>query len=290
MSQLLDQGFVHELEVLRRRLQIRARSGGAGDHVARRRGGSAEFEEHRSYAPGDDMRRIDWLAYARSGEPYVKVFRAEEDVVARLLIDSSASLGFGEPSKFEIARRIAAAVGYMALAESERAQLVVTRDSVTRDHLPARGRGGLPTLLRDLDALTVGGGTDIGHGIDTILRKCRRPGLLMVVSDFFDAAPLLTKLTHAASAGHDVVLVQVLAPEDEHPAHEGDLTLEDAETGELVELTLDESAINAYRARLEGLFAALRSWARKHRASYVRTSSDLPIGDVVRRVVVRAVD
>src|SRR5206468_11736181 len=77
---LLDPDFVRELSLLRRRLKVDVRSGGHGEHVARRRGGSAEFQEHRPYAPGDDLRRIDWLAFARSGMPVVKTFRAEEDV------------------------------------------------------------------------------------------------------------------------------------------------------------------------------------------------------------------
>ena len=96
---LLDPDFVRELSLLRRRLKVDVRSGGAGEHVARRRGGSAEFQEHRPYAPGDDLRRIDWLAFARSGVPVVKTFRAEEDVVVRLLVDASASLDFGNPRK-----------------------------------------------------------------------------------------------------------------------------------------------------------------------------------------------
>src|SRR5262245_26947637 len=103
-AELLGAAFVRELEALRRRLEIRARSGAAGEHLARRRGGAAEFHEHRPYAPGDDLRRIDWAAYARSGEPVLKVFRAEEDVVARLVVDTSASLGVGEPPKLEVAR------------------------------------------------------------------------------------------------------------------------------------------------------------------------------------------
>src|SRR5262245_26111442 len=88
---LLDPAFLRELEALRRRLTIRARSGASGEHTARRRGGSAEFLEHRPYAPGDDLRRVDWAAYARSGEPVLKIFRAEEDVVVRLVCDASAS-------------------------------------------------------------------------------------------------------------------------------------------------------------------------------------------------------
>src|SRR5688572_7023403 len=228
---LLDVEFVRELEVLRRRLERRARSGGAGEHLAKRRGGSAEFHEHRPYAAGDDLRRIDWAAYARSGEPVVKVFRAEEDVVARLLCDASASLDFGEPKKMLVAQKLAAAIGYMTLADAERAQVIVSSGGSTRDGTPARGRNGLPALLRQLDAIEPGGHTDLARAVDAVVQKSARPGMLAVLSDFFDGGPVLSALTRARAAGHDVVLVQVLAAEEVDPPHEGDWALEDAETG-----------------------------------------------------------
>src|SRR5690606_20384344 len=153
---LLTPEFIAELEALRRRLEIRARSGASGERVSRRRGGSAEFEEHRPYAPGDDLRRIDWLAYARTGEPAIKQFRAEEDVILRMLVDGSASLGFGEPSKLEVARRLCAALGYLALAGSQRAQVLVAGGQEGRGPglnqvgPPKRGRSALAGLLREL--------------------------------------------------------------------------------------------------------------------------------------------
>src|ERR1700722_6327767 len=96
---LLDPAFVRELEALRRRLRVRARSGSGGEHVASRRGSSAEFLEHRAYAPGDDLRRMDWLAFARTGEPVLKLFRAEEDGGVRRVVDAGASREPGAPPK-----------------------------------------------------------------------------------------------------------------------------------------------------------------------------------------------
>jgi uncharacterized protein (DUF58 family) len=287
---LLDPAFVRELEVLRRRLEIRARSGMSGEHLAKRRGGSAEFHEHRPYAAGDDLRRIDWAAYARSGEPVVKVFRAEEDVMARLVCDTSASLEAGQPSKLDVAKRLAAAIGYMTLAGAERAQLIATAGGATRDKPPSRGRGGLVPLLRHLEALTPGGRTDLATAVDSVVRKSVRPGMLVVLSDFFDPGPVLSALRRAAGAGHDLVLVQVVAPEEVEPSYEGDWTLEDAETGELVELTMDPAALEAYVLRFAGLCEELRSFARKHRAAYLRVRTDDPLEDAVRRIVARQVD
>ncbi|MBN4050275.1 DUF58 domain-containing protein [Desulfobulbus sp. AH-315-M07] len=287
---LLDAAFVRELEALRRRLQIRARSGLSGERVARRKGGSAEFHEHRPYTAGDDMRRIDWAAYARSGEPVIKVFRAEEDVVARLVCDTSASLEVGEPSKLEVVRKIAAAIGYMTLAESERAQLIDAAEGLRREFTPVRGRGGLPSLFRNLDGLRTSGKTDITRAIDSIVRRSSRPGMLVVLSDFFDGGPVIDALNRAAAAGHDVVLVQVVTPEEVEPDGEGDWSFEDVETGEQVEITLDAAAIEAYILRFAGLCEELRGWARRRGGSYVRVRVDEPLEEAVRRIVARSID
>ena len=287
---LLDPSFARELDALRRRMQVRARSGGAGDHLGRRRGGSAEFLEHRPYAPGDDLRRIDWLAFARTGEPVFKLFRAEEDVVVRLVLDASASLDAGSPTKLTTAKRFAASIGYMALAHSERTQIIASSEDLVRVTEPTRGRAALPKVLRDLDSIAPRGGTDLARAIDATVLRSPRPGMLVIVSDFLDPGPFDGAIMRAASGGHDVALVQVLAQEELYPEYDGDLALEDAETGHVVEVTVDGRAIEAYLARLRTLFATLRALAKKHRATYVRTSNTEPTIHAIRRFVARAVD
>lgn len=300
MTDLLDPEFVRELEALRRRLEIRARSGGAGEHTAKRKGGAAEFQEHRPYAPGDDLRRVDWLAYARTGEPVVKLFRSEEDVVLRLLIDASASLSWGDPSKLEVARRLAAAFGYMALAGSQRAQVLVAGSDANRDGdhpsgisragTPRRGRGGLAGMLRDLTAAEAAGAVDLARAIDQTVQRSPRPGLLVVLSDFFDSGPVTAALARARASGHDVSLVQVVARDEIEPQLEGDYALVDSETGATVDVTMDAAAIEAYVLRFTGLVEELRAWARRHGASYVRAVTDEPLEAAVRRFVARAID
>jgi uncharacterized protein (DUF58 family) len=290
VSGLLDPSFTRELEALRRRLSVRARSGGGGERVARRRGSSAEFLEHRPYAPGDDLRRVDWLAFARTGEPVLKLFRAEEDVVVRLVVDASASLDFGQPTKLSVAKRLAAAIGYMALASSERAQVVVAGDGLVRVNEPLRGRGTLARLLREIDVAGSERGTDLASAIDGTVLRAPRPGMLVVLSDFLDSGPFEAALGRAAAAGHDVAMMQVLSPEELDPPWEGDLALEDAETHEVLDVTLDDQAREAYVLRLRGLFALLRATAKKLRATYVLTTTTAALLDPVRRLVERSVD
>jgi uncharacterized protein (DUF58 family) len=290
VSSLLDPSFTRELEALRRRLSIRARSGGGGERIAGRRGSSAEFLEHRPYAPGDDLRRVDWLAFARTGEPVLKLFRAEEDAVVRLVVDASASLDSGEPTKLAVAKRLAAAIGYMALASSERAQVVVAGDGLVRVNEPLRGRGSLARLLREIDVAGSERGTDLASAIDGTVLRASRPGMLVVLSDYFDPGPFEGALARAASAGHDVAMVQVLCPEELDPPWDGDLALEDAETHEVLDVTLDDLARDAYLRRLHGLFGSLRAAAKRLRASYVLANTTQPLLEPVRRLVARAVD
>jgi uncharacterized protein (DUF58 family) len=290
VSGLLDPSFTRELEALRRRLSVRARSGGGGERVAGRRGSSAEFLEHRPYAPGDDLRRVDWLAFARTGEPVLKLFRAEEDVVVRIVVDASASLDFGQPTKLSVAKRLAAAVGYMALASSERAQVVIAGDGLVRVNEPLRGRGTLARLLREIDVTSGERGTDLAGAIDGTVLRAPRPGMLVVLSDFLDSGPFEGALGRAAAAGHDLAMMQVLSPEELEPPWEGDLALEDAETHEVLDVTLDDQARDAYLRRLHGLFAMLRATAKRLRATYVLTTTTATLLDPVRRLVERSVD
>jgi uncharacterized protein (DUF58 family) len=293
---LLDPAFVRELEALRRRLDLKVQSGATGERAARRRGGSAEFQDHRAYAPGDDLRRVDWAAFGRTGEPVLKLFRAEEDSAIRLLLDGSASLAFGTPHKLEVARRLAAAIGYLGLSNGQRVQLLVARElagsgrGLARVGLPRRGRDSLAALLRDLCEPSASGSGDLARAIESTLRRSARPGLLVVLSDFFDPGPVTRALSLAAASGHQVALVQVLASEEIAPTFEGDFNLVDAETGGQLELSIDAPAIDAYVGRLTGLIEELRFWCRKHRASYVRVSNGEPMEAAVRRFIARTID
>lgn len=291
---LLDAAFVRELALLRRRLKVDVRSGGSGERAARRRGGSAEFQEHRPYAPGDDLRRIDWLAFARSGAPVVKTFRAEEDVAVRLLIDASASLDYGNPRKIEVSRRLAAAIAYLALEDSERVQLLVAGGPDTRGLSvvgePRRGRGALHRVLRELSHIEASGQASLPATLRAVSERGLRPGLLVVLSDFLDPGPVAAELSRLRAQGHGLALIQVLSRMELEPDFEGDLGLVDAETQAELEVTMDAAAVEAYLARLAGLIEELRATARRLAGRYVRVLTDEPLEPPLRRFVLGGQD
>lgn len=293
-TSLLDAEFLRRLEALKRRLTSEARSGESGESSSSRRGTGAEFREHRPYVPGDDPRRIDWMAYARSGEPLIKLFHHEEDRIVRLVVDASASLAFGSPAKLELAQRLAAALGYLALSSSERAQVFVAREAdnnpLTAIGSSHRGRRAFGELCRELGALRAEGKTDLTRAIESTLGRSLRPGVLAVLSDFLDPGNVLGALSRARAAGHDVLLVQILSDDELDPKLEGDFALEDSETGALVEVTADASALGAYLARLADLFGSLSNWARKHGSTYIRATTSSELEPLIRRALARSID
>jgi uncharacterized protein (DUF58 family) len=293
-TSLLDPAFTRELTALARLFEVRVRSGQPGLGTTARRGAAAEFEEHRAYSPGDDASRLDFLAFARTGIPVSKQYRADEDTLVRLVVDASRSLAFGTPTKIEVATRMAAAIAHLALTASERAQVVIASGGGKRGAIQARaarrGRGALGAILRELSDVEARGAVALPEVVKRAAALPGRPGLLVVISDFMDAEAVAPALSRARFLGHDVALVQVLSPEELTPSFEGDAVLVDSETDEAVELTLDSPTLAAYYEGLNGLFESLRTFARKAGATYVRMRTDEPLPTVIRRLVARHVD
>jgi uncharacterized protein (DUF58 family) len=285
MNPLLSAEWLTELEAMRRKLRFDVRSRVFGDHLSKRKGSGAEFLEHRPYAAGDDLRRLDWAVFARTGEPAIKLFRAEEDTCMRIFVDTSASLLQGSPPKLDTARKIAAAVGYVALASSERAQVLSGGDRLNPMTTPARGRGGVLRLMNELSNIHASGRSDLATCLSAARKTSREQSVFVVLSDFFDAGPVSEALTSLASDGHTLLLVQVLSVDEAIPNLDGDYTLVDSESGEDLSLTVDEASITEYTERLAALFESLQKVARRSRGTALQVVGPESPPDVVLRLL-----
>ncbi len=274
MGELLDPAFVRRLAKLAVVARRRFAGASAGARRSTRRGSSAELADHRAYTAGDDVRRIDWNAYARLEELVLRLFVAEEDLSVYLLVDASASLALGEPPKIDAAKRLAAGIGYVALHGSDRVSVWPFADAGAKVAMPpARGRKQVGRLLRALDAITPLGETDLARAVEALLARRPRPGLVAVVSDFLDPAGYERALDRLIAERHEPVLFHVVDPEELDPRPGGDLLLVDAERGRELEVTLDERALRAYRARVAAFLAELEGYAKKRGLFYVRVGT-----------------
>ena len=189
----------------------------AGMHQNPHAGSSIEFSEHKEYAPGDDIRRIDWKAAARIDRTYVKRFEDETEMRTFLLVDSSASMGYGRKgvTKLAYASYLAAALAYMLAQQGDPAGLMLF-DEKTRQYLPPRTRAGhIRDLLVALEAAYPAGRTEPGRAIAEIGEIADRRSLIVLFTDLLDApAGLGDRLRQVRSRGNDVVLFHILDPDE----------------------------------------------------------------------------
>ena len=202
-------------------------------------GFSQEFAEYRAYNEGDDPRFIDWNVYARTGRTYIKRFLGETNSHLMILLDASASMGFGGPpvSKLRYAQFLAASLAFLAARQHDAVGCMVF-DETIRDFRPPSSRAGkLQGVMHSIDDATPGAGTSFNRPFEKFREQMSRRGLVAVISDFYcDAEKLLEGGRPLAWQGQDVVHFQILDAEELEPTFRENVLLEDVETGEAVEV------------------------------------------------------
>ncbi len=189
-----------------------------GQHKSPFKGSSVEFVEHRQYYPGDEIRHIDWRAYGKTGHYYVKEYEEETNLRAYLLVDCSGSMGFhGKTlSKFHYARQLAAALAYLLLSQRDGVGLMTFDTKVVDRCEPSTNRLTFSQIARLLQARRPGQESRLADVLKSILPLLKRRSLLIILTDGFDELePLAAALKQLRIARHEVVLIQITAPEEE---------------------------------------------------------------------------
>jgi uncharacterized protein (DUF58 family) len=258
-----------------------------GEHRSSARASSTDFADYRQYIPGDDFRRIDWNAYGRFGTLYVKQTEAPEQLPVHNMQDASRSMAWGEPAKLYYASQIAAALGYVALARFDRLTITALGEE-PRQLASVRGRGRLNQILHFLSDLQSSGAVDLAASLSAYRVDRRAGGLAILISDLLSPEGYEDGLDRLLQAGLDVIVLQVLSPQELQPAEGGDVELVDAETGEIVEVSLTPRMIAIYRERLDRWCAEAEEICARRGISYCLVSTDTPLEalmlDQLRRV------
>lgn len=274
---LLHESILAKLRHLRL-ISRRIRPGSLkGDRRSTRRGSSLEFADYRDYTPGDDLRRLDWNAYARSERPYIKLYEEEEDLNVHILLDCSTSMdwGAGDSHKFTVAQKLAAALGTIALAGGDKLSLYRLDDRVPQVIFgPARAPQSILPMLTSLAPLRPNSQTDLNHSLQRHSLQATRPGLLYLISDFLSPNGYAEGMKALAGRGYEVHLLHILHPEELHPPLSGDLRLIDSETSASQELSLDATLLRRYEQTLANWQREIRNHATQLNQPYQFIPSD----------------
>jgi len=294
---LLTAGLLRRLEQFQLLAARRAKSSARGERRSRARGQSVEFADYRTYVHGDDFRYLDWNLYGRLERLFLKLYEEERELPVRIFLDASESMTFGEPRKFDFARQIAAAVGYVALcgfdrvsvipfpgvkveAESGRAERV--SELASRAALRSvRGKKSAIGFFQNLSALTAGGAANLNEALRRGALEARQAGLALVLSDFLDPAGYEAGLNALVGRGFQVDVVQILAPEELSPSTFGDLRLVDSETGGIQEVTFGRYRLKGYQQMVQNFLQRLREFCQGRGMHYFTASSNTSLEELL---------
>lgn len=252
-----------------------------GERRSPRKGQSVEFADFRSYVPGDDLRFVDWNTFARLEKLFLKLFLEEEDLHFYALIDASASMDFGSPTKLQYAGQLAAALGFIGLIRGDRVR-IETLDQTRRTAAPVfRGRKSLWRMLDHLAAIEPGPGVSLTEGVKNFCLRNSGKGIVVLISDLMDKGGYEAALRYLAAQQMDVYVVQVLSAEELDPEIQGDLRLVDCEDGDLAEITVSAPLLKRYRQTLAAFVDAARDFCTRRGMVYLLARNEVPIEELI---------
>ena len=249
-------------------------------------GGGIEFADHREYTPGDDFRYLDWNVFARHDELLLKRFQEEEDLHVYIFLDLSKSMNFGQPLKFDLARQVAAALAYIALADLDRVAVLGFSDEVIADYPLTRGKGRILTLLKFLEGLkSQGSVTNLSRAIRGFVNRAQRRGLAIVISDLYDPAGFQSGLDILRHHKYEPHLVQIYDRKEAEPNLLGDLELFDVESGSVQKVTVTERNLRQYRQIFGQFQESVHTYCNTYGLGCTRTLSDVPFDELVLKMM-----
>ncbi len=255
-----------------------------GMHASPMRGFSAEFAQHRQYVPGDPAKHVDWRLYGRTNRYYTKLFEAETNFDAQLLLDASASMRFSSHgvSKLEYAKQMAACLAYLIVGQRDSAGLGVFDDRLRRYIKPASTMRIISDIDEELARITdPQPKTNIATILHQFAARFRRRGFVMLFSDLFDdEAQTLRGLDHLRFRGHNVIVFHILDPHELNFPMKGAVRFEGLELEEPITASPQQMR-DAYLEELNKFVTTLREGCERNHADYVPVDTARPVGEVL---------
>lgn len=253
-----------------------------GERKSKRKGQSVEFSDFRNYVAGDDLRFIDWNLYARLDKLFLKMFLEEEDLHFYALIDASSSMDFGDPTKLNYAKQLAASLGFIGLCRADRVKIECLGASRRNPGPVLRGRKSLWRMLEYLDTIQPGQNVPLATGVkDFCLRTGAGKGILVLITDLMDKEGYEHALRILLAQSMDVYVIHVLSREELEPDVKGDLKLIDVEDQNIAEITVSRPLLEKYKRTLAAFLDGAREFCTRRGMSYLMTCTDTPVETLV---------
>jgi uncharacterized protein (DUF58 family) len=281
---LFDDDFQKKLETLaivsRRVFAGRMRA----ERRSKKRGSGVEFADHRDYVEGDDFRFVDWNVYQKFGKLLLRLYEEEEDLSIYFLVDCSLSMGFGGARKFDQARRLAAALGYVGLANLDRVGVMGVSDEVVSQLQPTRGKARIFKVFQFLRDLEPSGTTNLGDALGTFVAQHKRRGLAVLISDLYDPAGFERGINVLRYNRFEPYVVHIVDPADGKPPLRGDVHVYDCETGDEREVTITDALLTRMEAAYRDYLGEIQRFCVKNHVGYFSAEVDAPFEELVLRV------
>src|ERR1019366_594549 len=281
---LFDDDFQRKLEYL----ALVSRRVFAGRLRAERRtkksGSGVEFADHRDYQPGDDFRTLDWNVYQRFEKLLVRLYEEEEDLAIYFIVDASASMGFGDGRKLRYAKKVAAALAYVGLANLDRVSIVTTTDVLSGRMPETRGKARIFKAFRFLRAARADGHTDLGDAMKTFVAQNKRRGLAVLISDLYDPAGFERGINVLRYNKFDPFVVHVVDPAEGKPKLHGDVLVYDCETGEEREVTVTAKVLEKFSQAYKEYNQEIERFCSTHQVPYITADVGTPFDQLILRV------
>jgi uncharacterized protein (DUF58 family) len=282
-GELFDPAFLAQLEGLRI-LARRVPAGGRhAEQRSRARGGGQEFTDVRPYVPGDDFRTVDWHVFQRLDKVFVRLFLQDEDLPVYFLLDQSTSMARAAnsgalPTRSMVAARAVAALCYVALNHMDRIAVHPFTQEPLQPLPGTSGKNAFHRLLAFLAALPAGGGTGLVEAIQRFNARKLRRGLCVLVSDVFDPRGPEAVLAALAQVPHRLLLVRPVHPGEDRPAHlRGELRAVDCETGQSIEVSVDDGLLERYQAAYRAFGEQLAAFLKGRGGGTLLLRTDAPV-------------
>ena len=247
-------------------------------------GRGATFKDYRIYAPGDDIRLIDWRVYARTDNLYIKVKEEERNLTVHIIIDASASMGFGKPfSKFDYASMIGVGFAYLALRDNEKFQFSTFADSL-EIFQPRRGMSHLAAMVQHLNSIKPKGYSKLLETIMQYKKVIGSKSMLMIASDFLVNIDEIREAFYMLG-DHEIKIVQVLDRVEKELKMEGDMKLKDSETGGILRTFVSPRMRMQYQQQLDAHCAKIEEVCNKLGIDYNLAITDVPIFDTFYKIL-----